>query len=224
MRFAAWLVALSLGVGIVEGAPRDSVRETEVADRSAAIKTEIPHERLATQFVNVRVYGLADFSAGTQRATLDVAEATFRAASVDVIWKVCPAECDVPLSPNELLVRLVPSPTGVPLDSRCLGDALIDAEKHTGVLATVYIDRVRRLARELRIDQGVLLGHTLAHEIGHLLLATNKHGASGLMREIWSSKELRGRRANDWLLHSFDAAAIRQRLARASSNPSPGAS
>jgi hypothetical protein len=223
MRFAAWLVALFLSAGIVEGAPLDAVRETEAADRRAAIKTDIPDERLTTRFVTVRVYGLADFSARVQRAALEVAEATFQAASVDVIWKVCPVECDVRVPPNELLVRLIPSPTGAP-NSRCLGDALIDAEKRTGVLATVYVDRVRRLARDLRIDQSALLGHTLAHEIGHLLLATNKHGASGLMREIWSAKELRGWRANDWLLHSFDAAAIRQRLARSHSDQSPGAS
>jgi hypothetical protein len=220
MRFTAWLAALFLSAGIVEGAPRDAVRETEAADRSAAIKTEIPDERLATQFVNVRVYGLADVAVQTRQAALDVARATFGAASVDVIWKVCPAECDVPPSPGELLVRLVPSPAGMRLDTRCLGDALIDAQKGTGVLATVYVDRVRRLARDLRIDQSALLGHTLAHEIGHLLLATTKHGASGLMREIWSPKELRGRGANDWLLHSFDAAAIRQRLARSHSDQS----
>ena len=142
-----------------------------------------------------------------------MAEATFAAASVDVVWKVCgPAECNVPPTPAERLVRLVRAPEGGSRDTRCLGDALIDAQKGTGVLATVYIDRVLDLARHLDINHPTLLGRTIAHEIGHLLLATNTHSTSGLMRELWSPDELLASRADDWVLRPFEAAAIRQRL------------
>ncbi len=94
-----------------------------------------------------------------------------------------------------------------------LGDALIDPQKRTGVLATVYVNRTMRLARDLEIDHYKLLGRAVAHEIGHLLLATNAHAASGLMREIWSRDELLRTRRDDWVLHPFDAAAILRRLA-----------
>jgi hypothetical protein len=85
-------------------------------------------------------------------------------------------------------------------------------QKGTGVLATVYVDRVLDLARHLDIDHRTLLGRTIAHEIGHLLLATNTHGTSGLMREVWSPEELLASRSDDWILHPFEVAAIRQRL------------
>jgi hypothetical protein len=69
-----------------------------------------------------------------------------------------------------------------------------------------------RLARELEIDHNKLLGRAIAHEIGHLLLATNTHAPSGLMRELWSHDELQRARREDWVLQPLDAAAILQRL------------
>jgi hypothetical protein len=99
-------------------------------------------------------------------------------------------------------------------DTRYLGHALIDHQKQTGELATVFVDRTRRLAGNLGIDHRVLLGRTIAHELGHLLLATTAHGASGLMREFWSRDELLGTRRDDWIFAPLDAAAIRERLTR----------
>jgi hypothetical protein len=94
-----------------------------------------------------------------------------------------------------------------------LGQALIDSRTHTGVLATVFIDRTGRLAHDLGIDRRTLLGRAIAHELAHLLLGTSTHGA-GLMRETWSHSELQGTRRSDWHLDPLDVAAIRDRLAR----------
>jgi hypothetical protein len=80
------------------------------------------------------------------------------------------------------------------------------------------VDRVLNLARNLEIDHPLLLGRTIAHEIGHLLLATSTHGGSGLMREVWSREELLAGRADHWTLQPFDAAAIRKRLAQSRSS------
>jgi hypothetical protein len=163
--------------------------------------------------VTARVYVSPDLPGEALRAALDVARSAFAAASVDITWKVCgPSECNTPPSPTELLVRFVDS-HGRSLDTRCLGEALIDMQKRTGVMATVFLDRVLHLARTLEIDHRILLGRTIAHEIGHLLLATSAHGESGLMRELWSREELIGGRPDDWVLHAFEAAVIRQRLA-----------
>jgi len=126
---------------------------------------------------------------------------------------VCaPGECMTPPAPAERLVRLVRLPGNQRRNLRCLGDAFIDAEQRSGGLATVYVDQVADVARRGNIDDGALLGHTIAHEIGHLLLGSVTHGTSGLMREIWSQKELRTDRRDDWALLPFEAAAIRLRL------------
>ena len=170
------------------------------------------------------MYRSPEVTGDVLEAALKVAEATFAAASVNVVWKVCgPSECNIPPAATERLVRLVRAPQGASLDARCLGDALIDARKGIGVLATVYIDRVVDLARHLDINHATLLGRTIAHEIGHLLLATNTHSTSGLMRELWSPEELLTSKADDWALRPLEAAAIRKRLSTSRSDDPPSA-
>jgi hypothetical protein len=45
----------------------------------------------------------------------------------------------------------------------------------------------------------MMVGGVMAHEIGHLLLGSNSHSETGLMREIWSLKDLTRNRPDDWL-------------------------
>jgi hypothetical protein len=135
-----------------------------------------------------------------------------------VVWTVCaPGDCLTPAAPAERLVRLVRLPHGHRDNLRCLGDALIDLQQQSGGLATVYVDQVVDVARRLHIDHGTLLGHTIAHEIGHLLLGSTAHGASGLMREIWSRKEMQKGREDEWALLPREAATIKGRLTHARS-------
>ena len=93
-----------------------------------------------------------------------------------------------------------------------LGDAFVDTGSASAVLATVYIDRVARVAKAAGIDPGTLLGYAVAHELGHLLLATNSHGVRGLMRSTWRDDELRSDRKTDWAFTVEETAAIRSRL------------
>jgi hypothetical protein len=217
MRVPLWLVVVclvsrQLAVAAGGGAPRDPVGELDAIGGNAAAVVDTPRvPDVSKARVTVRVYSSTNLATGTQRASLEVAQATFAAASVQIVWKICAlVACDTPLSATELVVRLVQ------LSDRAgdhhLGDALIDPDKRTGVLATVYVNRTMRLARELEIDHDKLLGRAIAHEIGHLLLATNTHAASGLMREIWSRDELQRARRDDWVLQPLDAAAILRRL------------
>src|SRR5262249_37331804 len=67
----------------------------------------------------------------------------------------------------------------------------------------------QRLAAEAHTDCNVLLGNAIAHELGHLLMATNSHGPVGLMRAFWSQDEIRTNRTPDWTFAPGDANAIR---------------
>jgi hypothetical protein len=49
---------------------------------------------------------------------------------------------------------------------------------------------------------GVLVGHALAHEIGHVLEGFSRHSETGLMKERWSTNEVLGMR--DRWLHFAD--------------------
>jgi hypothetical protein len=178
--------------------------------------------------VTVRVYDATGISADTRRASLAIAASIVSAASVELIWRNCnepagkagtPAfdqarenPCNRPLAPGELAVRIV---RWGAVDERSrelpLGDALIDTRTGGGVLATIYLDRVDWMAAQTGVDSRALLGRAIAHELGHLLMATSAHAAHGLMRPIWSQSEIRRRQSNDWAFRPTEIAAIKAR-------------
>jgi hypothetical protein len=57
-------------------------------------------------------------------------------------------------------------------------------------VASVFYHRVEGAARELGVSRAVILGHALAHEVGHFLLGKDSHSANGIMRALWTEKEL----------------------------------
>jgi hypothetical protein len=168
--------------------------------------------------VVVRVYDANGVIAGTSRQALDQARTALEGASIDVVWRMCPASphCNRPLAPGELAIRIVRSPAP-PLHTGTLplGDAMIDTRTGIGVLATVYIDRIEWLAQQAGADSRALLGRAIAHELGHLLLATTTHGPVGLMRAHWSQDEVRRGRPRDWSFAPTELASMMRRRAEA---------
>ena len=82
-----------------------------------------------------------------------------------------------------------------------------------GRLATVYPDRVARLAEWAGVNSSVLLGRVIAHEVGHLLLGTTDHSPNGLMRARWSKLHLAHQRSiRSWGFSLEEAAAMRRAL------------
>lgn len=138
-------------------------------------------------------------------------------AGVGVSWPACP--CLTPVAAGELVVRIAAASAASPPGA--LGFSLIDVGSRTGTLATVYADRVQAMAALAGVDHGELLGRVIAHEIAHLLIGTNGHGARGLMRGEWKASELARQRRSDWLLSRAEGREIRQAVARRSSEPPP---
>lgn len=60
-----------------------------------------------------------------------------------------------------------------------------------GRIAFAFYDRVERFAREYDVDAAVVLGHVIAHEIGHLLLPFGMHSKTGVMCARWESPQAR---------------------------------
>ena len=177
--------------------------------------------------IAVRVYDSTGASSADRTSALKIAEAIVAGASVELVWRVCdgPARpesrsrarsgdsCQTPLAPGELAVRIIRS--GAVMDETRrdlpLGDALIGAGTGGGVLATVYADRVEWMAARTGVNVRHLLGRAIAHELGHLLLATSVHGTAGLMRPVWSQSEIRRGYSGDWKFRPREIAAIKER-------------
>jgi hypothetical protein len=60
-----------------------------------------------------------------------------------------------------------------------------------GPCVTVLIDRVTELVRRNPQSTGYLLGHVLAHEMGHVLQEVARHSGAGVMKARWSTEEIR---------------------------------
>jgi hypothetical protein len=63
-------------------------------------------------------------------------------------------------------------------------------EKGAGYFAYVFYDRIQELAQRRRLGHA-LLADVMAHEIGHLLLGSTSHFASGIMCAHWNYEKLR---------------------------------
>jgi hypothetical protein len=171
---------------------------------------------LAWKELTVRVYDNANVSKAALRAALDTAAQTLRPADVEVMWLSCSissgGRCTEPLRRGELMVRLVRSGTAPGDGDESLGTALVDPATGTGVLATVYVDRVERLAQGSAGELGTLLGRAMAHEIGHLLMGRAAHAVRGLMRPRWTHAEVTRNVKADWGFDGPDLRAIRARF------------
>jgi hypothetical protein len=164
--------------------------------------------------VVARVYNTARVAPVVTDVALAITTRLMTAGSIDVAWR----NCDVPnvcatVPVREFVIRLVRSrETTTGGSPFVLGEASIDVDQRAGVLATIYVDRVERMAELSDADTASLLGRAIAHELGHLLLATNAHSSSGLMRAYWSPRDIRENQIADWVLSREDVAAIRRRL------------
>ena len=176
-----------------------------------------PAAQAITMPLPVRVYDTAGPLESTLAAALAVASAALDTADIDPVWHRCDggrttARCDEPLRSGELVIRVVHARGPVKLSpSHVLGNAMIDTSTGSGRLATIYFDRVLALANASSVDVPRLLGYAIAHELGHLLLATGTHSGRGLMRAVWTLTHVRQKTQVDWSFTEQEVAAIRAR-------------
>jgi hypothetical protein len=173
--------------------------------------------------VSVRVYDAAAVKPDDRTRALALAAALLAPAQLQIHFEQCDAKgaapaCATTPRPDELLLRLVrrPTPARRAAESLALGDALLDTRRRSGALATVYLERVEWLAREGRADASVMLGRAIAHELVHALSGEGRHAPRGLMRGVWSAREVAANRAEDWRLHDAETTSLRGRRSAAS--------
>jgi hypothetical protein len=153
----------------------------------------------------VRVYDNVGIVTADLNDALKHSREILRRAEVSVDWVQCPARrtgsvpaiCDTSPGNSEMVVRLIEG-AEKDRDKRPLGQPLLDRSRGTGVFATVFMNRVDRFAEVAQYSRSVVLGRAIAHEIGHLILGTDEHSATGLMREVWTVEQLVRNRSEDW--------------------------
>jgi len=152
--------------------------------------------------VTVRVYDYARTSRETLAKGESEAMQILRRAGIDTTWVDCPLAaaggqlhpvCQEDLAPTDISLRILPRSMSVhsPFRDNTLGFVGLSSEGERGSMASIFYFGVQGLARMGDIPEHRILGHTIAHEIGHLLLRTIGHTSSGIMRVTWGRKDLK---------------------------------
>jgi hypothetical protein len=178
--------------------------------------------------LTVRIYD----HAGLPAAALAKAEANathvFGAIGIAPGWLHCRpgqvdlAACEQRPAPTDVFVMVMPHGTHHAGSSHVLGRAIL-SDVGRGSHVYVFHDRVQALAAEYQqVDGAAILGHVLAHEIGHLLLGSNAHSSGGIMAARWFGKELRKVAKGELLFSTPEHARIHAELvARMSDEAAP---
>jgi hypothetical protein len=174
------------------------------------------HEQFLESEIVVRTYDPHQLVQGRIIAARQTTNAILHQSGVSLRWWHCDqalpdedleATCHMPFRANDLAVRLVRAPSSA--GRNALGFSLIDRTDRSW-LATVFADRVIATAQRLRLDGEVLLGRTIAHELGHLLLNSSAHAKSGFMRAAWSDAMLTRNVPSDWVFAENHSAFVRR--------------
>jgi hypothetical protein len=176
---------------------------------------------LAAALVTIRIYNYAAVPSADIQAARAAADRIFQDAGLSVQWVVCRvpnlpegAACTEPLRDSgEFVLRLQTSArTAIPSHVG-LGSSLIDGSGG-GVLITIDPGLVHTVAAQAGALPAIVLGRAIAHEVGHLLTGSAGHSPHGLMRALWSQKELRENRLEDWEFSPRESAAMKSALTR----------
>ena len=166
--------------------------------------------------LTVRLYNASGIPAEELTAARHGADSILRDTGIDVRFRECGRAtdpCDTPLQSAEVVVRIIDAPAfNATLDPDAFGVTYIVKESNRGWLATVFADRIHSVATRVTVEPGTLLGRVIAHEVGHLLLGTDYHGARGVMRAAWPDGLL-DRDGDDWRFSMLEAERMHRVLA-----------
>jgi hypothetical protein len=121
-------------------------------------------------------------TAGAPAAVLSEAEKAaarvFQAAGIETTWR----HAGTGTVDDDLTSMIIINLMSASMEARMKAPATVMGFAVSGArLASIMYGRVERLAQADATDLATLLGHVIAHEIGHLLLPPGGHSAGGIM-------------------------------------------
>jgi len=164
-----WAFALALGIGQAKSATSLTVLIYDYA--------QVPHSELA----NAEAF----------------AARSYRAAGIELTWVECASSedggekfraCEQASNGHPLFLKIIPEEMAAGIRQSAEAD---DAPGIAFVShAFVLYPRVREMASVWGLPEYVVLGRTMAHELGHLLHGASSHSAAGLMRPRFGQRDL----------------------------------
>src|SRR6267143_3201485 len=170
--------------------------------------------------ITVALYDDVHLSARVLTDARDETNRVYKKAGINISWIECKSSktdaapdlrCQDPPSATHLNLRIVPhastSSDGI------FGVAFLSAAG-TGAYGDVFYDSVDKLDRDWHVGSSRVLGHVMAHELGHLLLGLKAHSRHGIMCPSWHGDQLRLASMGALLFSEQQSRFMRDRLAR----------
>jgi hypothetical protein len=111
----------------------------------------------------------------------------------------------------DVVLRIVPH-SRTALKNSALGEALPCQLGRDACIANVFMNRVGEQTDVEKIGLDQVLGHAIAHEIGHILLGSNSHGSRGLMKARWGPEDIKRAGKGDLQFTPEEAQVIKNNL------------
>jgi hypothetical protein len=185
--------------------------------------------------ITIYVYNWAGVESRTLMKAKAVASGVFRSAGVSAVLLDSPAPSNNE-QPDVVEQAFPRTAFFVHIYSRAMAKRFRLAPTMLGLApgrpeendrSTVYVfDHVAgRMAQEQAVarvskivsfsaDKGQILGHGIAHEIGHALLRQASHSSMGLMRASWDRKDLQNMVSGNLMFTTDEAERIRAEVVR----------
>lgn len=220
-----WVLGIALGLDLLGVLSRAGF-----ADPLPATNTD------SRPGITVRVYDYARVSPGEKKRAEEEASRVLRTAGVETVWVDCPTSpaeaqdypaCEPPLGAMAVDLKILSQSMAARVQSgrEQLGFALPSTKAGSASAAWVFYHRVEYLAQSKDADQGQILGHAIAHEVGHLLLGPDRHSEKGIMRANWDRKTLQEAGRGQLLFTRQQAELVRTEVrVRAEVSRAPGVS
>jgi hypothetical protein len=157
--------------------------------------------------LTLRIYDHAKIDPHILRQSQNRTAGIFRQFGIEIGWLDCPTSpqqfpanlaCQAPLGPADLVIRILPKSmsknSGLTRDA--FGYTIPTNKGRIGRTANIFYARVFDMAfygpvaGGFETAQGIILGHVIAHEIGHILLGPGSHSETGIMSFPWGRKQL----------------------------------
>jgi len=174
--------------------------------------------------LRVSVFDDAGVGTATLRKAEREASRVFRRANIDVIWLECPQNSSAQISFGRCLEVSFPEhlELRIALRSRDAKTSTLGMSFQSGdgqgCYADLFYESTLELQTESHIGAAIILGHAMAHELGHLLLGTNSHATGGLMRAHWGPGDLAQAAKGNLLFSLEESKRMRSRFTRDNSD------
>jgi hypothetical protein len=173
--------------------------------------------------IQVFVYNYAGVSSETLARAEREAARIYSRTGIETEWLDCPLTpdqaaqfpaCQLQPSPARLALRILSRPMAerIGLSQATFGSALLPEDGGFGMTAQVCAHCCEELAKGDQTLHAAVLGHVMAHELGHLLLGIGSHGATGLMHVPWHHKELENVAQGALLFTSSEGEKMRRQV------------